>query len=955
VIRLQVLGSVDLASAEGTSLDHVLAQPKRTALLAWLAVATPRGFHRRDVIRAMFWPEHDEDQARHALRQGLYFLRRATNPGVIVSRGEEVAVSPRHLTCDVWDLERALRDDRHEDAVAIYRGDLLSGFHVSDAPEFERWLDAERARLRACAAAAAWAAAGTHESAGDAAAAAQWARRAAGFMPGDETGLRRLLLYLERLGDRAAALRAYDAFVEELAREYELEPGAETRRLADRLRHTGITAGDVTVSPSLPAANNGILRAHSVSDGVTAHSSENDLERPGARGAGPQPHRPDGARTGPRPRTVHWIPAIIVALIVVALGAWWTLLRSAPERERVIVADFSSAAGDSTVADLVAHLLRTELARSPTLSVVGQPTIDGALQRMRLRPPVRLSPVLARDVAKREEITIVVEGHADAVGSGVALSASVIDVASGDILFGATDTAHDRRDSRSLLPAVGRLGEAIRRGTGESVAAASPGDTLWSFTTLSTLALARHMAATRAFWRGDYLDAAQSVGEAVAIDPEFAHAYLLLASMQWRARLPLGPALRALDRAYALRSNLTPRERYTVEGNYHNYVTGDIARAVEAFRRHVEARQKGEGVWYQSYAASLIAAGDLVRAREVLDESLAFYATADSRALHVAVLVALADTLEAERLLKTSLEAHPGHPRLLQASARLLAMRGAWTEAHAQAERIRHDGGLENDLLTMAVLDAVVGRFDEARLHLLALREQALTLDAVPAAVEISCALGELRLVAGHPQPTADTEDLLRDYPITSIDTLSRPYLPLALLYARAGRTSEARAWLDAWEREYPERFRGPHRLLHHRVRAALHLAKAGPDEAVRELRQAGRMPVQVGMFDDPFIPIGNHPDLARAYDHLGEADSAIAVYGRYLSAPSLDRSVIDAFELAPALERLAQLYEARGDRQRAAATLVRLVDQWRDADADLQPRVLHARRRADMLRGAPE
>jgi hypothetical protein len=32
--------------------------------------------------------------------------------------------------------------------MALYRGDLLDGFFMSDAPEFEHWLDGERERLR---------------------------------------------------------------------------------------------------------------------------------------------------------------------------------------------------------------------------------------------------------------------------------------------------------------------------------------------------------------------------------------------------------------------------------------------------------------------------------------------------------------------------------------------------------------------------------------------------------------------------------------------------------------------------------------------------------------------------------------------------------------------------------------------------------------------------------------
>lgn len=378
-------------------------------------------------------------------------------------------------------------------------------------------------------------------------------------------------------------------------------------------------------------------------------------------------------------------------------------------------------------------------------------------------------------------------------------------------------------------------------------------------------------------------------------------------------------------------------------------------RAVEAFRRHVEAREKGEGVWYQSYASSLILAGDTPRAREILDESFRVYSTADSRALHATVLVALGDTSEAERLLKSWLKDEPRHPSLRQASARLLAARGAWLEAHREAEHIRRDIGLDNDLLTMAAVDAVVGRFDEARSHLIALREQALTLGAIPAAIEIACALGQLRLVAGHAEPTADTDELLRSHPIATIDTLSRPYLPLAFFYARAGRAREARAWLDAWEREYPERFRGPDARLHHRARAAVHFAENEPEEAVRELRQAAlRAPVRVGMFDDAFVSVADHPDLARAYDRLGSADSAIAVYERYLAVRSLNRPVLDAFELAPALERLAQLYETRGAGRRAATVLHRFAAQWRGADAEVRPRVLRAERRAEALDRAP-
>ena len=949
-IRLRVLGSVELISSGGTSLDAVLAQPKRTALLCYLAVTPPVGFQRRDVIKALFWPDYDAEEARHALRQALYFLRHAAGPGVIVSRGDELAVSPDHLACDAWDFERAAREGQHEDALALYRGDLLPGFHLTDAPEFERWLDGERDRLRGLAAATAWAAAEARVDAGDPGGAAQWARRAAAFVGGDETGLRRLLLFLVRLGDRAAALRAYERFVAELARDYDLEPSLETRLLAGRIRDGGQS---VRVDADEPAG-----------DGRDAATFRAERAEQASEARRP-PEAPDAvASSGPAPVPVRrsrmpMRPAVLVALLsmVAATGFWWIASPPPGERggERILVADFVGPADDSMLGDLVTQLLRSELARSPALSVAGPPAVDEALRRMRLPADSRLTHALARDLAIREEIKVVVAGRVDAVGSGVALSASVIEATSGETLYGATDAAYDRGDSRSVLQAISRLAKSLRRGAGESVAIASTGDSLWSFTTPSTYALAGHMAGTRAFFRGDYLTAANLFEDVLAIDPEFAHAHLMLAGMRKRALLPLGPGLRALERAYELRPGLTPRERYAVDGNYHLNVTGEVDEAVAAFRRHLEARAPGEGAWYQSYAASLIAAGDLTRAREILDESLEVYSTADSRTLHAAVLVALGEEHEARRRLTGWLDADPRHPALRRASARLLAAGGAWTEAHTEAERIRRDTGLDNGLLTMALIDAVLGRRDEARSHLLALRDQAVALGALPAALEITCALDRLRLDAGDAPPLAETEDLLRRHPIASIDTLSRPYLPLALCFARAGRPERAHAWLDAYQREFPARLRGPDGRLLHRARAVLALAEGRPEEAVRALRDAARSaPLRAGLFDDPYLSVADDPELARAYDRLGVADSAIAVYERYLAARSLDRTVVDAFELAPALARLAQLREARGDDQRAAADLRRFARLWRDADAALLPRVREAERRAAELARSP-
>src|SRR2546421_2573395 len=89
MIRLRTLGAVDLKDSEGRELRPLLTQPKRVALLTYLALAGSSGFRRRDTVVALFWPELDEEHARGSLRQALRFLRRSLGEGIIVSRGEE--------------------------------------------------------------------------------------------------------------------------------------------------------------------------------------------------------------------------------------------------------------------------------------------------------------------------------------------------------------------------------------------------------------------------------------------------------------------------------------------------------------------------------------------------------------------------------------------------------------------------------------------------------------------------------------------------------------------------------------------------------------------------------------------------------------------------------------------------------------------------------------------------
>ena len=207
MIKLCALGVLDLRTAANEELRQVLAQPKRAALLTYLVLATPRGSHPRDQLLAMFWPDQAPEPARNALSQATYFLRRALGDDVIVSNGDSLAVAPAAIWCDALAFEAAIQQGRLDEALELYRGDLLEGFHVANAPELERWLDAVRQRFGERYGAALEAAASECERRGDFAAAVRHRRRLAARDPCNSSIALRLMRALAASGDAAAAIR----------------------------------------------------------------------------------------------------------------------------------------------------------------------------------------------------------------------------------------------------------------------------------------------------------------------------------------------------------------------------------------------------------------------------------------------------------------------------------------------------------------------------------------------------------------------------------------------------------------------------------------------------------------------------------------------------------------------------------------------------------------------------
>src|SRR5207247_31345 len=107
----------------------------------------------------------------------LHALRDALGPEVVVARGEEeLELSEQSFWCDPRAFAAALDAGRPEEALELCRGGLLTGLHLSEVPEFERWLDEEREHIRRRACETAHTLTDCAQATGNATASVGWAR-----------------------------------------------------------------------------------------------------------------------------------------------------------------------------------------------------------------------------------------------------------------------------------------------------------------------------------------------------------------------------------------------------------------------------------------------------------------------------------------------------------------------------------------------------------------------------------------------------------------------------------------------------------------------------------------------------------------------------------------------------------------------------------------------------------
>ncbi len=230
-----------------------LTMKKAWALLVALACD---GRSPRVRLAALLWPALDEAAARRNLRRELARLRESKPDGLVHAEGDWLDLH-QGVSTDLRLFEVALRAGDQAQACALWRGPLADGLTLGDAPEFDRWLDTRRERLR-----------GDWRSALQAQAEGAPAERALALwqtLLTDDPLREQHHCHVMRLhaaaGRREAALAQYAHLKTLLREELGLTPVADTEALAASLRGAvaePAVAEPVTAAPPAPE------RAHAV-------------------------------------------------------------------------------------------------------------------------------------------------------------------------------------------------------------------------------------------------------------------------------------------------------------------------------------------------------------------------------------------------------------------------------------------------------------------------------------------------------------------------------------------------------------------------------------------------------------------------------------------------------------------------------------------------------------------
>jgi tetratricopeptide (TPR) repeat protein len=693
------------------------------------------------------------------------------------------------------------------------------------------------------------------------------------------------------------------------------------------------------------------------------------------------------------------IPAVIIAgVIITALVLWLVWPEKAQAKQSIAVINFRNQTGDKAydyLQEAIPNLLITSLEQSKYLSVMTWERMRDVLKQAGHRDAEIIDSDMGFELCRRDGVDNIVLGSFIKAGDMFATDVKVHDVRTKALLKSAS--SRGQGVGSILERQIGELSKEIAKGVGlSSRKAESSQARITELTTSSMEAFQYFLKAEEQFDKLYYDEAKHLYEKAIALDPEFAIAYLGLAYAA-NGLQNSGERDRAYERAYALSGKASEKERLYIEANYAGVIEknrqkqlailqelvrkypkeklahhqlGQFYRGQNRFQEAVGEFEKavgldpGYGLALNQMAYSMADLGDLEKAVEIFGKYAALYPDDANPVDSMAEMYFRMGKLD--EAIKKYQEALTVKPDFF-ASAAGLAYVHALKEEYGEAMKwidqfvsIAPSSQLKGQgYFYRTFLNFWCGRFERALVE----ADQLMTMANAAGEKDGAAATGMFKgwILYEQGEPELSRPFYKQWYDLNVLNPLGRQsaralydfydgYVDLA-----TGRLDEAKKKLAGFQSVLanPGNLPQPQvfRYLGGQFEGELLLRLGAIEEAVAVLEKVpsrGGPPASqyiVPFYVQPF-PLDA---LARALKAKGDIDAAISEYERLTT---FDPSRPERNWIHPKNHlRLAELYEQKGLKSRAIDSYKKFLEIWKDADPEI-PEVIEAKKRLAALQG---
>jgi len=624
------------------------------------------------------------------------------------------------------------------------------------------------------------------------------------------------------------------------------------------------------------------------------------------------------------------LAAAVLLIAVLAGGFYWRYSRSRISRagskltskDPIVLADFANTTGDPVFEGTLRQALAIQLEQSPFLNVLSDKQVGDTLKLMDRQPNEKLTSDIAREVCLRSNSKAFLKGSIAPIGEQFLITEEAINCQTGETVASAEAQAQNRN---GVLQALQDVGNQLRQKLGESLASiATLNQPLERVTTSSLEALQAYALGDKVARGNTPYDSVSYLQQAIALDPNFALAYLEL-GLVYSDHDDRSLANSNFTQAYELRDRVSQRERLRIEGVYYGLALGDLEKEIVAFRQIVQIYPDDWWAYY-SLGWSYYQLGDYQRALTELEQARELHAddpyTFDELGR---TYVALNRYSEAKTAFQHEQALAPDRVDLRWDLLMLAFLQGDQATMQEQIARAvgKRD---EDDLLRwQSCAEAYHGQFAKSRETL----QRAM--DLAQQAKQSDLAAGWRVDAAAREMELGNAAEALREAAEALRMSASKDVrLAVALIFTRVGDPARGHELTEELDRELPgdtlfQRYFLP------TITAASELRRGNPRKAVELLDPASTYE----RCDCPWWVSNYYAAYLRglAYLELGEGQNAAREFQKIVDNPGITLSDITG---ALARLELGRAYVMDGDRAKAKTAYQDFLNLWKDADPDI-------------------